>query len=87
MSEPQIIGQQHRNWLLRALPEPEWIPDRWTTVLHKESGRRALVLTQPQSPTEILELPEGLDTRPTTCKILLGKEIIDEIDVTELSAL
>jgi len=87
MSEVKVHGQQHKNWLLRALPTPEWIPNRWDVVLHKESGRRALVLSQPTSPTEIFELPENMFTRPTVCSILLGKVIIDKIDVTALSAL
>ena len=86
MSEVKVQGQQHKNWLLRALPEPEWIPNQWDTVIHTESGRKALVMTQPKSPKEIFELPEGMDTRPTVCQILLGRELIDEIDVTKLSA-
>ena len=66
---------------------PEWIPARWDVVLHIPSNRRALVMTSPASPKEIIELPEGLDVRPVLCKILLGSEIVEEIDVSTLSAL
>lgn len=80
----QKTFQQHKNWLLRALPEPEWIPDRWTTAVHKETGKPVLVVTQPIEPEEIYELPEDAEQRPMYCNVLLGEELLENIDLVEL---
>ncbi len=74
----------NKQWLLKAFPRPQFVPNPFDTVIHAESGKRALVLTTPSDPEEIAELPKGQKTRPCVCSILLGEDIIEEIDVSHL---
>lgn len=76
----------NRQWLLKAFPAPEFVPSRLDVVIHMESGRRALVLTEPCDPEQVDELPEDQDTRPCVCNILLGEDVIEGIDVSRLQS-
>jgi hypothetical protein len=71
-------------WLLNALPAPAFIPKRMDVVFYIDAGRRALVVTNPRDPDELFELNDDIETRPCICDLLVGEEIVKNVDVSRL---
>lgn len=74
-------------WLLKAFPVASFIPKRHAIVEHIPSGNRALILTDPTDPEELEDFDlssTDIATRPCTCTILLGEDIIYDVDVSQL---
>lgn len=75
-------------WLLKAFPAPEFVPKLHDVVVHRESGRRALVVSAPKDPDpetfDFDALPEDQPSRPCMCDVMLGEDIVKGIDVSAL---
>ena len=69
-------------FMLKAFPMPDWIPEIYTTVLHRPTGRHALVVSTARDPEtfDITTHPVEQQARPCICTIMLG-EVEQDVDV------
>jgi len=80
--------QNNKNWLLRSLPPATWIPSQWDTVnlVKSRKSRPALILTKPVEPKDVKDVSK-LKQRPYICDVLLGEDIIKDVDISEMKPL
>lgn len=72
-------------------PDPIFRPSVNEVVYYTVAGRNALVISEPSDPDpetfNFDELPEDQFTRPCYCTIMVGEDIIENVDVSKLEEL